>query len=121
MRTLADFAYVAGFFDGEGTITVSKGGHGWMRSVQVPNTNEAIIKWLKRTFGGRTYVKSPSKGHLGKKTIYLWYLRDAIGIGNFLHAILPHLRLKRKDAITLLRNVDGKLSYEDTKKRLRKR
>ena len=84
--------YVAGFFDGEGYIAITKN---YQLRIGVSNTNRDILEWLKIHFGG-TIQKRPWR-HCEAKThkpAYLWRLGAHQSI-NLLKQIYPYLKLKR--------------------------
>ena len=94
-----DFAYVAGLFDGEGSITINKnrsdcGRPSYTLLVYITNTNEAVIDWLLTKFGGTLYTRSVSKGH---RPCWDWkkYGNNA---RDFLTLINPYLRIKKHQA-----------------------
>lgn len=65
---------MAGFFDGEGSISLTK--H-WRRkyqqihlNIRVSNTFPELLKWFLVYFGGRLNRRAPS--HLGKRSLYTW-------------------------------------------------
>lgn len=90
-----DLAYMAGFFDGEGWITISE------KDLRcgVAQANEWIINLFKFRFGGRIYTRDPKnhKGHLGKRFIWDWRI-DSRQAALFLEAIKPYLILKLAEA-----------------------
>ena len=92
-----DLAYVAGIIDGEGSISLyppCKGRRGLKISVQVGNTNEWLIQWLRFIFGGYIYTIPPRKNC---KPVHSWSVsyQQALGV---LQAVYPYLRLKKPQA-----------------------
>lgn len=72
-----ELAYLAGFFDGEGTIGVHKSGHGGKYSyfrMAVSNTNREIIQMFQDRFGGSVGEKRPewASNRLQKKMMWTW-------------------------------------------------
>ena len=82
-------AYLAGFFDGEGSISVSlqQGKHVRIEVACSQNTVDVLWMYVK-AFKGNIYESS---------RCYQWKTYGAQGV-NFLHAILPFLIVKRLDA-----------------------
>ncbi len=115
--TDVEAAYLAGLFDGEGSVTFRyyktkpRMRAAFFRSnfqIRISNTNYPTIKWLHQTFGGliirgKQYPTNPVKN---MKTGYQWQL--TANPFKFLHAIQPYLRIKRE-------RVDLILSYESLK------
>lgn len=99
LKGRALLAYVAGIIDGEGTICISrrkKGNKIWNHTlfVQVSNTQEWLIEFLKLQFGGNTDYR---KAHDNARESWRWtaHTREA---SSFLRLILPYLQLKRPQA-----------------------
>ena len=110
--THADIAYMAGFIDGEGTITIncSRGKKG--PEVYVVNTDFEIITWFEEVFGTNKYHKSkPIRGRKQTFAVGLSSLKDTY---MFLQLIYPHLRVKREQARILLEYC--KIRLKKTKK-----
>jgi hypothetical protein len=94
----ADEAYAAGFFDAEGSVSITASGSSTQLSVNVVNTIYASLEFLRRAFGGTIYSKGESGGD-GCKRVPSWTLRfvdrDAV---KFLMLTRPYLIVKRKQA-----------------------
>ena len=114
------YAWMAGFLDGEGSISLRSeirpnGQLIFRRRVCVVNTNEPVLQVFKDNFGGslraRTYMKrySFTARH---KIVYEWSLHGTKA-DQFISAILPHLRLKKRHAelwLEFSETVDHKLT-----------
>jgi len=92
-------AYMAGFFDGEGHITIkndSRRKWGYYVEIGATNTVLAPLELLKKSYGGNVLPKSFT-GRLGKKQCYIWKAsgKDAHWA---LSRMLPWLRVKNKKA-----------------------
>jgi len=107
MNKREKFIYLAGFLDGEGSIT------GWCAKEQkkrgvynlkiyTTSTNKEVTEWIKSNFGGLIYVnRSPSrKPHW--KTSYIWCI-ERPKTKEFLEQILPYLIIKKKQAEVALK------------------
>jgi len=76
--TEAEAAYIAGLFDGEGTITYKKykekktnGTYDyWRISMEIAMTDESVLIWLTEVLGCGTLNKKPRKN--GHKMQYRW-------------------------------------------------
>lgn len=101
-----DLAYIAGFFDGEGCVTISKqterpnakrqnGRSRFALQVSLTQKSRDTLDWVSLLFGGRV-------GFHQAKTIkflcYRWTLTKKKDQQIFLRAILPFLRLKKAQA-----------------------
>ncbi len=98
----AQLAYLAGLFDGEGSISryqeMRKGRKNptWVIRCEINMTDEDAIRWIHDTLGfGSFHKKPPSPKQLGRKMQYRWCCsyREALKFANLL---LPHARVKRK-------------------------
>lgn len=91
-------AYIAGFFDGEGSVIIGKrmGRH----NMQFANTNRRVLEWIKERVGGRIYTHGKLTPN-GKERLTLTVHRknDLIYL---LQRINKYLIIKKKDAETLL-------------------
>lgn len=89
-----DLAYTAGFFDGEGCVTIYRNveGNSYVLNVAVYNTNLDILLQLRDWFGGYI-VDNPQRPKC--KQSYTWRL-GAIKAYVFLETIRPYVRVKIK-------------------------
>lgn len=112
MSKQSNAAYLAGFVDGEGSFSITKS---WGKTKQssgnitsnqrhaiqltISNTNKEILDWIVSNFGGTVHVR---KMYMTAKQGYSWkpntYKQGEI----FILAILPYLRIKRKQAMVAL-------------------
>ncbi|HEX3523619.1 MAG TPA: LAGLIDADG family homing endonuclease [Stellaceae bacterium] len=99
-RAVTDLAYLAGFIDGEGSISIFPGtSRGRRRDnlrLDIYNTNEAVLQWIKRTFGGRIHKVGRPKARNTKQE-YVW-AAGAQCAAQILKACLPFLKIKRTQA-----------------------
>jgi hypothetical protein len=95
METELDLAYLAGFFDGEGSISILKRKKGeWNVShflrVSVGQKDGATLDWIKEKFGGNVYLVS-------RDGSYLWAVTDKNAYV-FLKKIQSYLQYKKPQA-----------------------
>jgi hypothetical protein len=101
-------AYVAGLFDGEGSIVIGcskvppnhpvrKSPNYWLQ-VGITNTDRELIEWLHGTFGGHISDNSHSPSRKKQRPCWAWRTmsKDA---NAFLQAITPYLRTKKEQAV----------------------
>ena len=75
----SDVAYIAGLFDGEGSIDFTKrkekkkyGTYNCMRiSMEITMTDESVLRWVTEVLGCGTFTKKPRKGRRKDGTKYL--------------------------------------------------
>lgn len=96
--TEAERAYIAGFFDGEGSITVT-----WREAHKnvlvhcaASQSRPAVPRWLHDVFGGTFHIEQPRNANT--KPHYKWAVRGHNEARIFLQIILPHLRIKKQEA-----------------------
>jgi hypothetical protein len=87
-------AYAAGFFDGEGTVSVVLSTKGAKIRASIVNTNKDVLEYLQKFFGGRIAAKkcvNPDR----HKQAFTWSL-DGSDSADFLMAIKYHTIIKRE-------------------------
>lgn len=88
-------SYLAGFFDGEGSISILKRKKGsWNVShfirVSIGQKDGATLDWIKDGFGGNVYIVS-------RDGSYVWAVSDYKGY-DFLKTLVPFLHYKKPQA-----------------------
>ena len=105
--TQAEIAYLAGFFDGEGTIGIEKQTRrlrtelGQYRLyISVDNTEEEPLLLFALAFGGKVRYQTPR--NIRRKGVFRWraYTLQA---ENAIRLMQPHLTVKRSRAIVALK------------------
>jgi hypothetical protein len=91
-----DCAYAAGFFDGEGTIDIKRPGAssrttGFTLAIQVAQTKEDPLIWLRERWGGSVRLVKR------KKPTWAWHIGSRLA-GNFLQDVFPFLMVKKTQA-----------------------
>lgn len=97
-------AYCAGFFDGEGSVGISKRksksskrGYALELVVQISNTNKAALLLFQHHFGGWLMSFKSQSGRV------IWrYGLGAKKAQALLEKLLPHLRIKRNQAVSAI-------------------
>jgi hypothetical protein len=116
--TAIDLSWLAGIWDGEGTISVRKNHKNCQYSprLQVVNTNPAMIRKICEIFDSLNvryylYEKKQSPGAVLRATRQCWALHvQTLSHGAILlNALLPYLVAKREQAILLKRFIDSRL------------
>ncbi len=98
--------YLAGFLDGEGCLMIAKfsgpsPGRVYYRArVAVDNSDQTVLKDLQRLYGG--ILARQAARQVGWSDVYkLIWTGDRVE--KLVRSVLPHLRVKRKQGILLLR------------------
>lgn len=89
--------WIAGFFDGEGCICITKSNGYPFVQVIVTQKESMILEEIKNQHGGKIYFRKNPTGGVHQ----LCFSRQAEA-KEFLEAILPHLRLKHLKAAEAL-------------------
>jgi len=95
-----DWAYAAGFVDGEGCIAVvrafipARNKYGYGVHVVVANRERSVLDWMEQLWGGLVVSVSRRVG-LARQS-WTWRSRTGQGAEPFLRGIRPWLRLKAK-------------------------
>jgi hypothetical protein len=119
--SLADAAYLAGLFDGEGTLSLTahryserdgtRRSHGFGVRASVANTDLGVIEFVQSVVGGGN-IRREEKGD-GQKTCYVLRI-GAVDCRRLIPQIYPYLRIKKRQGQLLLRFMslqdDGKRS-----------
>jgi len=93
-------SYIAGFFDGEGSVIVRMAHHkngklSYELNISIGQNTLDVLKFIQSKFGGR--IANPNYGHIKQK--HCPDLRmESIRASIFLETILPYLRIKNKQA-----------------------
>ena len=112
-----DTAYMAGLFDGEGSVSYykrrekrkgkKKAYNYWMIRCELSMTDQYVVEWMHKTLGFGTVCKRlPIKSWIGKKTQWRWRCgyRDAL---IFAKLMWPHVQVK-------LHKIEQILDHYDT-------
>lgn len=102
--------YVAGFFDGEGCISISRTTTGMPRlMVLYTNTDLQLLEAIQRAWGGRIYQQTPNRGPLTEnRPSYILQFNTRADAERFLRAIEPALRIKREQALNAIQFLEIK-------------
>lgn len=106
MYNLEDVIYMAGFFDGEGCISIFRSNtsrgprRGFGLLIQVSNTNEGVVRWMQTTFGGTCYEGKRYKTNCAVQ--WKWHLCGKAA-EEVIRAIHPYLKIKGPEADVAIR------------------
>jgi hypothetical protein len=97
--TQLDWARLAAFIDGEGSILITerRTPYQWYSrlAVCIANTDPRLPAWCKERFGGRIQVRSRHKEN--KRTVWTWTAQAKIA-EKAIRGCLPYFILKREQA-----------------------
>lgn len=104
-----ELATLAGFFAGEGNITIS-GGEWPTLYAALGNTEKVWVEKFYQLFGGAFYVEKPK--YLGAKYMFRWRVTGNKA-AKFLHTIQPFLQGEKAEQLALA------LRFQEMKERKR--
>ena len=99
--TRYELAYLAGLFDGEGSISIAintycKGVPYYVLQVNISSCDEHIIKWVRAKVGFGIVFSAPP-GYFGLSKRQMWrYQVKSQEAASFLRLLLPHVRMKKR-------------------------
>lgn len=106
---VAQHAYAAGFFDGEGYFVATSTPSQAHWRAGVANTHLPTVEWFKHHYGGSIHkhrrYPSTTKGFTSTKDVFEWVV---VGHGAyaFLTLILPYLQYKQEHAQFMMKMWD---------------
>lgn len=91
-------AYIAGFFDGEGCISVSwrEASNNVLVHIAASQNRPGVPVWLHTMFGGTLFVEQPRNASGSPHT--KWAIRGHEECRIFLQLLRPYLRIKAQEA-----------------------
>ena len=97
-----DKAYIAGVFDGEGTIGYYNYRNRHESTCMVTNTDPRIMSWLMLKVGYGNVCSLKDNHHRRKHVVHHWRIGGRLRVYDFLSAIAPYLIIKKDQAQVLL-------------------
>ena len=107
MKNELNLSYLAGFFDGEGSISILKRSKDakWNIShflrVSIGQKDGKTLDWIKDNFGGNVYL-------VKRDSSFVWALSDNKAY-EFIKIILPYLRYKKPQAELAIRFQENRI------------
>ncbi len=98
-----DAAYIAGIVDGEGYIRISRASNRrntYVGRIGITNCDLQLLTWVLSMFGGNIHSKKCYSSRHSKS--YEWAIHRKCDIRFLIEAILPYLRIKRRQAELML-------------------
>lgn len=113
-----DLAYIAGFFDGEGSCGLALGKYNTRTGIQsyqpnatITNTDKEILLFIQKALGLGFMDSGTQQKQHWKMSHKLWLPQHHLV--KFLTLILPYLRLKRRQAELVIEFCSLKADYKD--------
>jgi|SRR3990172_9967425 len=91
---MLNIAYLAGIFDGEGSIARGRGRNGVLWSLMVTNAERPILEAFQRAFGGQVRQRSKKRDPHAVRPIFEWGITGK-NMRRCLTALFPFLRRER--------------------------
>src|SRR3990167_2616576 len=111
-------AYMAGIFDGEGSVGISKTTRDknhpnynprYSAYVSMVNTNKEVVELFRKEFTPQYQpIIEHQPPHTGYKTQYRWRTPGNQLVVHVLETLLPYLRIKKKRALLVIKYCKGK-------------
>ena len=101
-----NWSYIAGFFDGEGSITHNNG-TGFR--ITIPQTNEEVLVVMRDFIGFGSIIKL-KKRQLHWKDSWLYYISNKKDVYHFLSQAAPHLIVKKRASLQAVIELKAQLS-----------
>jgi len=108
-----NWSYIAGFFDGEGSVTHNGKGY----RITVPQTNEDVLNKI-RDFTGVGHVIKLRKREIHWKDSWLYYIANKKDVCRFLNKAGPYLVVKQKKALLAIKHLKKELVIMKERKRI---
>lgn len=120
--SIEKLCYIAGFFDAEGTVGIyrtkphrdkryrsgfNQGSWHWTAAI-VSTCYDTLCEIRDQSGFGTVSLQSAGKN----KKVYVWRVQSRADVEGFLTPLVPFLREKRGQAITILRNIQGDIDTE---------
>jgi hypothetical protein len=105
-----DWAYAAGFVDGEGCIAIARsfstrsGRYQYGVQIVVANRDRGVLDWMQTTWGGWVVAVSARAEH--SRQCWNWRCRTGLSARPFLNGIRPWLRIKPPQCDNALAMID---------------
>jgi len=118
MNDKTKWSYLAGLFDGEGSVFICigyKDRPSTRLATCISNTSLSLMQWLVKNFGGAFYTTERAN----RKLQYMWRPKGKKNREIFFLGILPYLVIKRERVILALEY--DRLDHEDPETRERMR
>lgn len=98
---LTDAAWLAGFFDGEGSLVLSNSGRDGKNAgvITIPNTcYKSLQKCLRITGAGSIITKNMLPKPKSRKQLWVWQIRSQRNVVSTLKQMAPYLITKKEKA-----------------------
>ena len=100
--TEGEAAYLAGIFDGEGTVGLYNSRNRHESTVMITNTDPRLMLWIKDKIGYGCIATIRNSYHRRKHVVHHWRICNRPRVKDFLEAIIPYLIVKKDQAELLL-------------------
>ena len=99
-----NWSYIAGFFDGEGSISPNQGGF----RISIPQTHEQVLNQI-RNFTKVGFVIRIKKRQIHWKDAWLYYIASKKDVLYFLKQVSPNLTVKKELSIKTIKLLEKQL------------
>lgn len=109
-----DWKYIAGFFDGEGTLTKTEKRY----RIYITQINFAVLDQIRK-FATVGSVKKLTKRKEHWRDAWVFYITDKYKIQSFLASVQPHLIVKSQITAEALQEIEKKIQFDAKRKSIK--
>ena len=109
-QSIMNWSYIAGFFDGEGSLWFARAstGGGIHAQITIGQSSELVLQKMAAFLVGHGILAKVSQrkkqeGNLQKKEFFVLYVTNLINVRKFLEGVMPYLVVKKVGAQDVLR------------------
>jgi len=102
------YSYLAGLFDGEGTIRINAGRNiknytntRYSPAISIGMSDEKVIKLISKTFKGKVNINKECV--LNRKIMYRWGTSGRNRVLKIVKILLPYLKVKKPQALLIIK------------------
>jgi hypothetical protein len=112
--SFSDLEWIAGHFEGEGTVTILNGGRlgNFKPAVSLASTDKEVIDILNSRWPA--YIVGPRRPTDNSRQVWTWRITGALRVHYFLMSIQPHIRTNRvRSKVSVVLNFCERLVSEE--------
>lgn len=95
-------AYLAGLFDGEGTVGYYNFRDRHESTVMITSTDPRVMTWIQEKVGYGNICTIRNSYHRRKHVVHHWRISNKPRVKDFLEAVVPYLIIKKDQAELML-------------------
>ena len=113
-----DWSYVAGFFDGEGYVSLNHWGrNGKLYPIlSITNTSDRVLVGISGFLEGsgvRTHLRHKNRHTVNGLKVYELTVSDKVSLQNFIYGVHPHLIVKVLQVEKCMEQLENNMSWNE--------